>query len=238
MMQKITDRVYMLPHDDCGDRPALGYIRGDRYALMVDAGNSAEHVRLYKASLAALALPMPDFVALTHWHWDHTFGLHAVGCPAIASVQTNAYIGDMMAWAWTDEAMARRLETGEDNDFCDEMIREVYPDRSRIIIRQADIAFANALTVDLGGVTCELRHFENPHSADGVLLYVPEERVLFLGDANYEGHHHGREPLYREKLAELIVSLETLPFEVCIGGHEEPLSRAALLQALRDELKG
>lgn len=56
----------------------LGYIRGERYSLAVDAGNSRRHVEKFYAALDAAELRRPDFTVLTHWHWDHTFGLHAV----------------------------------------------------------------------------------------------------------------------------------------------------------------
>ena len=40
MLKKISECIYYLPPDSETDRPVLGYIRGDRYSLMVDAGNS------------------------------------------------------------------------------------------------------------------------------------------------------------------------------------------------------
>lgn len=51
----------------------LGYIRGERYSLAVDAGNSRRHVEKFYAALDAAELRRPDFTVLTHWHWDHTF---------------------------------------------------------------------------------------------------------------------------------------------------------------------
>lgn len=238
MMERITDRIYYLPHDDHGDRPVLGYVRGDRYALMIDAGNGAEHVALYDASLAEAGLPRPDFCAITHWHWDHTFGIHALGCPAIACEQTNLYLEDVARWAWTDEAMAQRLASGEDNEFCDREIRVAYPDRAAITVRKADITFADILTLDLGGVHCRLLHIENPHTADGVIVHVPEAGVVFLGDADCQGNHHGRQPLYLAKLAGLLPFMERLNFTLCVMGHDAPVSREALLAEWRTTLRG
>lgn len=88
-------------------------------------------------------------------------------------------------WAWDDASMARRLETGEDILFCEEMIRREYPDRSAIHVRPADIVFDRILRVELGGgAACELLRAGGPHAADSVLCYVPSDRFLFLGDAN------------------------------------------------------
>ena len=42
---------------------------------MIDAGNSEEHAQLFLEMLKEQNVSNPDFVALTHWHWDHIFGL-------------------------------------------------------------------------------------------------------------------------------------------------------------------
>ena len=73
-LRQLTERVFYLPHEEPADRPVLGYIRGERYSLAVDAGNSRRHVEKFYAALDAAELRRPDFTVLTHWHWDHTFG--------------------------------------------------------------------------------------------------------------------------------------------------------------------
>ncbi len=40
---------------------------------MIDAGNSEEHAQLFLEMLKEQNVSNPDFVALTHWHWDHIF---------------------------------------------------------------------------------------------------------------------------------------------------------------------
>ena len=40
-LEQLTPRVYQLPFSQENDRPALGYIRGDLFSLMVDAGNTS-----------------------------------------------------------------------------------------------------------------------------------------------------------------------------------------------------
>ena len=72
---QVTDRVWYYPLDDTKDRPILGYIRGDHFSVAVDAGHSAEHVREFYAAIEAEGLPLPALTVITHWHWDHTFGM-------------------------------------------------------------------------------------------------------------------------------------------------------------------
>ena len=92
MLQQLTPRVYQLDFSQEQDRPVLGYIRGDRFSLMVDAGNSPEHVQAYLAAVEESGFCQPDFVALTHSHWDHCFGLASLPMPSIACTKVFHYI--------------------------------------------------------------------------------------------------------------------------------------------------
>ena len=167
----------------------LGYIRGERYSLAVDAGNSRRHVEKFYAALDAAELRRPDFTVLTHWHWDHTFGLHAVDGAAIACEATNEMLCRASRWRWSEEAMRERLRTGEEIEFCDKHIRAEYPDRKEISVVPAGLVFHGRLSIDLGGVHCVLLQTEAPHERDCVLVHVPEQGILFAGDADCGGFY-------------------------------------------------
>ena len=47
MLKQLTEHIRYLPACEQGDRPALAYILGQNRALMVDAGNSPAHARLF-----------------------------------------------------------------------------------------------------------------------------------------------------------------------------------------------
>ena len=106
-LEQLTPRVYQLPFSQENDRPALGYIRGDRFSLMVDAGNSPEHVRDYQKAVENAGFPQPDFTVLTHSHWDHCFGLSALSIPSIACVQTRQSLEMVSRLRWTPDALER-----------------------------------------------------------------------------------------------------------------------------------
>mgnify|MGYP003329295852 CR=1 FL=1 len=50
----------------------------------MDAGNSSDHVEKFYNGLRDLSLKLPDFTVITHWHWDHTFGMHASSGKTVA----------------------------------------------------------------------------------------------------------------------------------------------------------
>ena len=106
-LTRISDRVYYLPAEERTDRPVLGYIKGDRYSLAIDAGNSSEHVDKFYGELRSWSLRLPDFTIITHWHWDHTFGMQAVSGKTVAGHFTNHRLGEIQKWEWSDEAMKK-----------------------------------------------------------------------------------------------------------------------------------
>ena len=81
---------------------------------ITSAGNSAAHVHQMRQELAEAGLPQPDLAAVSHWYWDHTFGMSALHIPTIAGRETNRMLQTVQSWSWDDEAMAQRLKTGED----------------------------------------------------------------------------------------------------------------------------
>lgn len=242
MFQKYSEHIYIRPYQHYTDRPNIGYIRGKRGALLFDAGNSGANVELLKKELAEAGLPRPQFVALSHWHWDHSFGAAFWGVPVIAGRETDAQLRKMCAWKWDDNAMQRRIGAGEEIIFCSEMIKREYPDRGQIRVVGADIVFDGRLTIDLGGVTCQLIHAKGPHSADSVICYIPEDRFVFLGDANCKDLYglpwhfdidHEEDfvpttdalPYDRERMAAFLALLDTLDFTHCISGHADVKTR-------------
>ena len=170
MFKRLTEHIFIRPCEFYTDRPNIGLIRGMDKVLLFEAGNSADHVKLMRQELKDAELPQPDLVAVSHWHWDHTFGMNAWGLPVIAGRETNQMLQTVREWKWDDTSMQQRVDSREDIVFCTEMIKREYPDRSQIQVTAADIIFDEHLTVDLGGGTiCELMHVGGPHSVDYVI---------------------------------------------------------------------
>ncbi|MBQ3009048.1 MAG: MBL fold metallo-hydrolase [Oscillospiraceae bacterium] len=252
MFNKISDRIYIRPADHYTDRPNLGLIAGDRYTLLFEAGNSEMNVIQLKEELTTQNLPSPDFVAVSHWHWDHSFGMNFWGVPTVAGSLTNKYLEKVSRWQWDDESMDNRVKTGEDIVFCNEMIKREYPDRSKICVVPADIIFDGEMTVNLGGVECRLIHCKGPHADDSVLCYIPSEKFVFLGDSNgkdlygkpwhFDIEHEedfmeetGKIPYDEDLVKEYLALLDTLDFENCIGGHGVLMTKEELYSSFENK---
>ena len=238
VITQISERIYYLPFDENTDGPNLGYILGNKYSIMIDCGNSPKHLSLFYAGLEERHLPIPQIAFITHWHWDHTFGMNSFNGTTIAGQLTNNKLKEVMQWKWTDKAMKERLVNGEEIKFCDENIRKEYKNLSEICVKSADVIFDRSISIDLGGITCTALHCQSPHSKDSVIIYVPEEKILFCGDAdsgdfydNKGQREVGRVKQYRDVLMKI-------PFEVYLHGHCEPLSREQVFIDLEEMMGG
>ncbi len=235
-LKNISDRVYYLTPEERTDRPVLGYIKGDKYSLAVDAGNSSNHVEKFYGELRRMGLRQPDFSVLTHWHWDHTFGMHSVSGKTVAGHLTNRKLNEVQQWEWTDEAMERRLQSGEDIEICDRCIKLEYTDKGKIKVVTADIEFTGEISINLGGVHCRIKEFDAPHSCDSVLVHVPEERVVFIGDADCADNYQNKGGYDKAKLKEMIRVLESIDAGIIVLGHDVPQTRQETMRYLMEQL--
>lgn len=95
----------------------------------------------------------------------------------------------------------------------------------------SDVTFSDKMTLDLGGITARIFHTVSPHSEDTTCVYVPEEKVLFLGDSTSEDFFNDGY-MDKDKLHLLIQTIQSIDCKYCILSHCEPLSKEALLAYL------
>jgi len=225
---RIAEHTYWLAPYSPTDRPTLGAIIGQRATLLVDAGNSVAHAQVLLDELSRMNVT-PSFVALTHWHWDHVFGTAALPLPTFAHAETRRIVAEMATLDWSDAALDARVAAGTEIEFCSSMIKAELPDRSDLVIRPPEISFRDEIELDLGGVTCRLVHVGGDHAADSVVVYVPEDRIVFLGDCLYPAIYAPARHYTTAKLFPLLDRLLSFNAECYLAGHHpQPMTRAEM----------
>ncbi|NQX59984.1 MBL fold metallo-hydrolase [Paenibacillus qinlingensis] len=182
-IERISKHIWIQHADHKTDRPILAAIVGDKRTLLLDAGNSPAHAAQFREELTRHNIRLPDLLVLTHWHWDHTFGMSEWKLPAIANHQTATRLGQLKGLIWTDETLNELIRGGIINEASARHIQLEYGNNRDLHIIEPDVIFHDRLTIDLGGVLCELEHVGGDHAEDSCLLYVKEDKTLFLGDA-------------------------------------------------------
>ena len=91
-LKKLSEHIWYMPFEEERDRPNLGYIMGSNRSLAIDAGHSEAHIAEFYDLIRKEGLPLPSLTVLTHWHWDHTFAMHAVNGLTLANKRTNEHL--------------------------------------------------------------------------------------------------------------------------------------------------
>jgi hydroxyacylglutathione hydrolase len=161
---KLNDNTTLL---DIGMRGIYGLaavylVRGEKTCL-IDGGTRTEAPRIVKMLRALDAFP-PDYLILTHPHWDH-----AQGVPRIRRAAPAQYKMEVLA---SQQAIPLLADPSFNDPFGKgpyERIQNVTP------LNEGD-------TLDLGGLT--LRMFDVPGHCQGHLAILDEQNgTLFTGDA-------------------------------------------------------
>lgn len=212
-LKKLTDRIWYMPHEDLRDRPILGYIRGDKFSVAVDAGHSRDHTAEFYKALEEENLPLPELTVITHWHWDHVLGMHAINGLSIANELTNKHIADFK----------KKIETEGEEPFLNmyDAIRQEYLDGKPVVVTLADIVYKDEMTIDAGN--CEIKVFQAkaPHTDDSTLVYIPEEKALFLGDSTCSEFPNGGKD--KNLAGQLADTIRATGAEICLEGHWVPV---------------
>ena len=225
-LKRLTEHIWYMPFEEERDRPNLGYVKGENWSLAIDAGHSAAHVREFYALLEKENLPLPGLTVLTHWHWDHTFGMHAVNGLTLAGEKTNRYLAE-----WKD-----KIEKNGPEEFLaiHESIRREYRTDSEVTVKKADMAFSGEVILEPGGCTVRVIQTEAPHTDDSVLVCVETDKTLFLGDSTCDDFFTGiKSPGLCRKLADTIRRINP---EICVEGHWVPVNPEDTLADLMSEV--
>ena len=230
-LHKLTDHIWYMDPTVETDRPALGYIRGDRYSVMVDAGNSPAHVSLFMERLEENGLPLPSFCLITHWHWDHTFGICGLDIPSLCSEKTASYLKEASEWSFAPGGKGREMYDGEP------CLQAEYDDPEKIRISVPEITFDKEISLDLGNTTVRMMFVGGPHSDDSSIIYVEEEKTVFAGDSSSGNFSLPNIAYVPELLDEHEAILRSIPFETYLHAHRPVMDREqtfAFLQAGRE----
>ncbi|SNT39710.1 Glyoxylase, beta-lactamase superfamily II [Bacillus sp. OK838] len=232
-LQHLSKHIVYLPPVQETDRPVLAAVSGTKKTLIIDAGNSVQHAQLFKDELLRNDLN-GNFLVLTHSHWDHVFGLENIGIPVICHEKTYNNIKDMQLLSWEDQALDQRVEEGTEISFCADAIKLEHGTNRKISLPLPDILFEKKVIIDLGNVTCVIEHVGGDHAKDSCIIYVPEEKTLFLGDCFYANLYAEKWNYTAEKASLLVKKIEAYDADTYILSHHDlPCTRLEMEAELK-----
>ncbi|KAB7707074.1 MBL fold metallo-hydrolase [Bacillus aerolatus] len=224
-LKRISNRLFYLPPYQETDRPILAAITGEEKTLLIDAGNSSSHAKLFLDQLEERNIK-GDLLVLTHWHWDHVFGMREIQAPIIAHDETYNKIKELQELSWEDKELDQRVKEGIEIPFCADAIKKELGNERDIFLPDPDLTFETRMKVNLGGVTCLIEHVGGDHSHDSSIVYIQEEKALFLGDCLYANLYSKNWNYTIDNTLQLIQQIEKYDADIFfLSHHDRPLTK-------------
>ncbi|MER1956976.1 MAG: MBL fold metallo-hydrolase [Solibacillus sp.] len=220
MLNKLSDTIYYLPNQDDKDRPTLGLVCGDQYSLIIDSGNSTQHAHDFLREIEKLNVPPVKYMVITHAHWDHFLGMNEIDATIIVNSQTNELLEKWRNYSFDDDSLRAYVSNNEISSMCMEIIQSEIPNRDRFQLRAPDVIFEDALTIDLGNKICIIERIKATHSDDSTIIYIPDEKVIFLGDCPYGTTTNSLFHYKQSLLLPMIEDIQKFDAEMFLLGHE------------------
>ena len=233
MLIQLSDHVWYMPREEEHYRPALGYVCSGSSSMVIDTGNSPEHISDMYGYIRSQGLPDPSFSMVTNWHWDHVFGMSSSPAKSLANTLTNERLFNMQHWDWSDSALNSRVAAGLEIPAFAESIRKEVPMRHSFKVTTTDISFDSRINIRLEDILIELHHVGGPHSEDSTVAFIPADNILFLGDCYREDIYTGGGSIRLSDLKQLIKRLEAFDAEWFVPSHEEPIRKGEFLDKMQ-----
>ncbi|WP_051470994.1 MBL fold metallo-hydrolase [Patulibacter minatonensis] len=210
-LRQLTDRVWVeTEHLGSNNGIVSG---GDGRLALVDAPHRPTDAIAWAATVAGLGTP--EFLVNTDHHPDHTIGNRWLPGTVVAhrltrsrlvdAAPTRAYLRDL--FAVIDPAAVALVDDYE--------------------VRLADVTFDERMELFVGDRRLELHHAPG-HTANTILVHVPDEGVLFTGDDVCNLGLPAFLDATVERFFDAIEQARALDFEHLVPGHGDPGGRELL----------
>ena len=220
MLNKLSDTIYYLSNQDDRERPTLGLVRGERYSLIIDSGNSPQHAKDFLLEIEKLNVPPVKYIVITHAHWDHFLGMNEFEATVIVNSQTNEMIKEWQSLSYDDSSLQKYVTTKQMSAMCMKIIQTDMPNRGSFKLKSPDVIFENTLTINLGNKICILETIKSTHTDDSTIIYIPDEKVVFLGDCAYGTTTNSLFHYKQSLLLPMIKDINKYDAEMYLLGHE------------------
>src|SRR5262249_9430606 len=168
-LRQISPHVQIIPDNSVPLVPNVGYVVGERAALVIDTGLGPRNGAAVYEVAKKLAGSKQLYLVTTHFHPEHDLGAQAFPdttklIRSTDQVKAIAEVGLQLAKVFASRSPIN-AELLKDADF-----------------RKADITLERDYDLDLGGVQAKLTAMGPNHTVGDTIIWVEPDRVLFSGD--------------------------------------------------------
>jgi len=163
LQERVSDNIYVFTSDLYAQVTAGGIVTREG-AILVDSLPFPAEARDMATFISRVCPPGVQYVVLTHYHADHTYGSYLF---PDADVVGHARCRTLLTTVGVPALDAAQAEAPELED---------------VVLRPPDVTFDDGeLSLRVGKEVVRLIHAPG-HTRDSVMVYVEESRVLFAAD--------------------------------------------------------
>jgi glyoxylase-like metal-dependent hydrolase (beta-lactamase superfamily II) len=144
-----------------------------------------------------------------------------------------------MAHDYSDAGLEKLVADGIETEMTRQHMTVELTDEQRqnLKLRVPDMLFDHALVLNLGGVKCQILHVGGDHASDSSIMFVPEDRLLFLGDCLYPTVYELPGYYSRANIVRLYQRILGFNVEHFIEGHDDNVITRAELMSRVEKLR-
>lgn len=214
---KVTDKIYVVEDTFYVRENSAIYI-GEKGVTVISATWSPETAKLLSEKIRQLTRKPITTVINTHHHLDRVGGnsyFNKIGAKIVASKKTS----DLMTKKW--KSMIRSHQKSF----------SAYPSLPLI---SPDVTFETKYELERGKV--QILYFGPSHTEDGVVVYFPDEKILY-GDCILKEKLGNLDDANLSEYPKTLERIKKLPIKTIIAGHWTPLHGPELIDRLLEQLK-
>ncbi len=203
-LEKISEKVYQI---NGGAGSNGGVIIGENAVLVVDAKMDEKSVnQSIEAIKSTSGLPI-KYLVNTHSDGDHILG--------------NRFYPDSVTFIAHENCREDffKVNFGRESDWGEP---EFYP-------FTPSLTFKEQMNLWLGKDKVELHYFGIGHTTGDLVVYLPEDKIAFLGDQYFSSRpqliHSNKNGNSFEHVRTLTKMLEALDADIFLSGHSDPVGR-------------
>ena len=238
-LTQLSEHIWLLPHNPDANKvqSSIGVIATRSESLLVDAGNSPRLAQKLKTELVRCNLPPVSRIIYTHHHWDHIYGACGFNVRVTAHTLCRAILEEESKKPWGIEYLNEQIKLNP-------RLRESYRARAKAmedweafrIVVPEDV-FEKGTSFNLDRLVIELEHIGGKHADDSIIVKVPQDGVMFLGDCYYPPPLHLRGPDSAPSFG-MLGQLQNSAYDLYVEGHDRPCRRSELLKLLEENKQG
>ncbi len=210
-LKKIADNVYSYS-DVKGGSPQnsfganAGIIIGKDGIVVIDTLTSSKEAGRFINDIKAVSDKPVTYVVNTHYHLDHSFGnadfadlgariISHINCRDSIMTRGEAALKGAANYGFTEDDMKGT--------------RIAYP----------ELTFNSIMELDTGVQTVKLIYLNHAHTDGDIIVYLPEEKVMFTGDILFTGYHPFMADGYIDQWVKVLDYILTMDVDTIIPGH-------------------